>query len=89
MGRALGVTAGGAEGTLRVGATAGGCSRSTFARAVEARLVAARGSLFGVAARGVAAALPRVERRREGVALPSLSSLLTSRIVSHYCRERP
>ncbi|GGU69634.1 hypothetical protein GCM10010178_71750 [Lentzea flava] len=88
MGRALDVTAGGAEGTLRTGVATGWFGWVFVRGGLDARLVAARGWRVLVA-RGVAALL-RVERRRGPVALPSsLFSVLTYRIVPHYCRERP
>ncbi|GAB2870252.1 hypothetical protein GCM10027200_83190 [Lentzea nigeriaca] len=84
----LDVTAGGAEGTLRTGVATGWVGWVFVRGGLDARLVAARGWRV-LAARGVAA-LARVERRREGVALPSsLFSVLTPRIVPHYCRKRP
>jgi hypothetical protein len=86
----LDVTAGGAEGTPRTGVATGWVGWVFVRGGLAARLVAARGCLRGVAAGGGVAALLRVVRRREGVALPSsLFSVLTPSIVPHYCRERP
>jgi hypothetical protein len=76
------VTAGGADGTVR--GACGSAGGAAFARVVEDRRAAARGC---GCLRGLAAGF--LVRRLAGVALPSLSSVLTACIVPHETPYRP